>query len=117
MARRQKVEEAIKHEVSQIIQRELNDPGVGFATVTRVEVSQDLKYAKIFVSVLGEKKQVTKTFDALGRAKGFIRKLLAQRLRMRFVPEISFKEDRSSEYSVHISKIIDEIKNEQKEDK
>ena len=116
MARKQKVEEAIKHEVSQIIQRELNDPRVGFTTVTRVELSVDLKYAKIFVSVLGEKDKAGQTFDALKRAQGFIRKLLAQRLRMRFVPEISFKEDNSSEYSVRIAKIIDELKNENKTD-
>lgn len=116
MSRNQKVGEAIKHEVSLIIQRELNDPGVGFATVTNVEVSIDLKYAKIFVSVLGEKEQIKKTFDALQRARGFIRKLLAQRLRLRSVPEISFREDNSSEYSVHISKVIEELKDERKKD-
>jgi len=115
MSRKQKIEEAIKHEVSLIIQKELNDPGVGFATVTRVEASVDLKYAKIFVSVLGDKKQAEQTFDALKRARGFIRKLLSQRLRMRFVPDISFKQDDSSEYSVRISKIIDDLKNENKQ--
>ena len=109
MPRKERVQEAIKEEVSSIIHDELKDPCIGFATVTRAEVSPDLKYAKIYVSVLGKKDY--KTFVALNRAKGYIRKLLAQRLKMRFVPEIVFKEDNSAEYSIYISKKIDELKN------
>ncbi|MDD5617840.1 MAG: 30S ribosome-binding factor RbfA [Candidatus Omnitrophica bacterium] len=112
MARRERVQEAIKEEVSSIIHDELNDPCIGFATVTRVELSSDLKYAKIYVSVLENKNN--KPFVALGRAKGYIRKLLAQRMKMRFVPELIFKEDNSAEYSVYIAKKIDELKNENK---
>lgn len=115
MSRREKVQEAIKQEASSIIHDELKDPRIGFATVTKAEVSQDLKYAKIYVSVLGKKENVDATFVALNSAKGFIRRLLAQRLKMRFTPEISFKEDKSAEYSVYISKKIDELKNEQNE--
>jgi len=112
MSRKQKIEEEIKHEISLIILKELNDPGIGFATVTKVEISIDLKYAKIFVSALGDKRQIEKTFSALERAKGFIRKLLSQRMRIKFVPAISFKQDDSGEYSIRISKIIDDLKNE-----
>jgi ribosome-binding factor A len=109
MARRERVREAIKEEVSSIIHDKLKDPCIGFATVTRVELSPDLKYAKIYVSVLGKDK--AETFVALERAKGYVRRLLAQRLKMRFIPELLFKEDNSIEYSIYISKKIDELKN------
>ncbi|MBL7197849.1 MAG: 30S ribosome-binding factor RbfA [Candidatus Omnitrophica bacterium] len=114
MSRREKVKEAIRQEVSSIIHDELKDPRIGFVTVTRTEVSPDLKYAKIYVSVLRKQESDTSTFKALESAKGYIRKLLAQRLKMRFTPEIAFKEDRSAEYSIYISKKIDELKNENK---
>jgi len=109
MARKERVQEAIKEEVGTIIHDELKDPCIGFATVTRVELSPDLKYAKIYVSVLGEGSD--KTFIALERAKGYIRKLLAQRIKMRFIPELAFREDKSAEYSIYISKKMDELKN------
>ena len=114
MSRREKVQEAIRQEVSSIIHEELKDPCIGFATVTRAEISPDLKYAKVYVSVLGKKKDDNSTFVALERAKGYIRRLLAQRLKLRFTPEIVFKEDKSVEYSIYISKKIDELKNEHK---
>ena len=117
MSRRERVQEAIKQEVSSIIHDELKDPRIGFATVTRVEISPDLKYAKIYVSVLGKEKQDNSTFVALEKAKGFIRRLLAQRMKLRFTPEVACKEDRSAEYSIYISKKIDELKNENKQSK
>jgi len=112
MSRKEKVQEAIKKEVGLIIHNELKDPRIGFATVTKAEVTPDLRHAKIYVSVLGKQKNDKSTFKALESAKGYIRSLLAKRLKMRFTPEIMFKEDRSAEYSIYISKKIDEIKNE-----
>jgi ribosome-binding factor A len=114
MARKERVQEAIKQEVSSIIHDELKDPRVGFVTVTKVEMSLDLRYAKVYVSVLGKQDTDKSTFKALDSAKGYIRKILAQRLKMRFVPVIMFKEDHSVEYSVYIAKKIDELKNEDK---
>ncbi len=110
MGRKDKVQEVIKQEVGTIMREDLSDPRIGFVTVTRVEVSPDLKYAKIFVSVLGEAKQCKATFKALRSATGYTRKLLAERLRLRFVPAVVFKEDDSAAYSVYIAKKIDEIK-------
>lgn len=110
MARKDKVQEAIKQEVSAIMREDLSDSRIGFVTITKVEVSLDLRHAKIFVSVLGETEQSQATFDALKRATGYVRKLLAERLRMRFVPEITFKEDKTAAYSVYIANKIDEIK-------
>ena len=114
MSRKERVQEAIKQEVSSIIHDDLKDPCIGFVTVTRAELSPDLKFVRIFVSVLGKKKEEKATFVALERAKGYIRRLLANRIKLRFTPAIIFKEDKSAEYSVYISKKMDELKNEDK---
>jgi ribosome-binding factor A len=110
MARQDKVSEAIKQEISNIIQTELKDPRIGFITVTSVEITHDLRYAKVFFSVLGKEEEHEKTKEALDSALGFIRRLIAQRIRLRFAPEISFREDRSAEYSIEIQEALDEIK-------
>jgi ribosome-binding factor A len=110
MARYEKVCEALRQEVSSIIHDELKDPRLGFVTITRVELTPDLRYAKIFFSVLGEDEAYKRTKEALDSALGFIRRLIAQRIKLRFVPEIAFKEDRSCEYSIKIQQVLDEIK-------
>lgn len=110
MSRQERVAEAIKKEVSIIIHDELKDPRLGFVTVTRVEVTQDLRQAKIFFSVLGKEEEYRKTKEALDSALGFIRRLIAQRIRLRFAPQIIFKEDRSGEYSIRIQEVLEEIR-------
>lgn len=111
MSRAEKVSQAIKKEISSIIRDELKDPRIGFITITKVEVTADLRYAKIFFSVLGQDQDYKKTKQALDSASGFIRKLIAGRIRLRLAPEIIFKEDRSCEYSFQMKKILHEIKN------
>jgi ribosome-binding factor A len=110
MSRKEKVQDAIQKEVSSIIQNELKDPRLGFVTITAVEMTQDLRYAKIFYSVLGKDEEHKKSQEALDSALGFIRRLIAERIQLRFAPEIVFKEDKSSEYSVRIQEVLDEIK-------
>lgn len=110
MPREDKVSEALKQEISNIILSELRDPRIGFITVTRVELTHDLRYARVFFSVLGKDEEYEKTKKALDSASGFIRRLIAQRIRLRFAPEISFKEDRSVEYSIQIQKALEEVK-------
>jgi ribosome-binding factor A len=110
MSRSNKVAEAIKKEVSLIIHDELKDPRLGFVTITDVELTQDLREAKIFFSVLGKEEEHKKTKLALDSALGFIRRLIGQRIRLRFVPEITFKEDRSSEYGARIEELLNQIK-------
>jgi ribosome-binding factor A len=110
MSRQEKLAEELRKEISNIIQKEVKDPRLGFVTITKVEITQDLRYAKIFFSVLGEDKEYKKTRLALDSALGFIRSLIAKRVKLRFAPEIVFKEDRSSEYSIKIQKLLDEIK-------
>lgn len=109
MARVDKVSEAIRQEASLIIHDKLKDPRLGFVTITRVEASSDLRSAKIFFSVLGKDEDYKKTKEALDSASGFIRRLVSERINLKFAPEIIFREDRSSEYSVRIQEVLDEI--------
>lgn len=116
MSRQERVEEAIKKEVSTIIHDELKDPRVGFVTITKVELSKDLRNAKISYSVLGKEEDRKKTKQALDSALGFIRSLVAQRINLRYATEIMFKEDHSTEYSVKIQEVLNKLK-EQDESK
>lgn len=116
MLRHEKITQAIKREISNIIHDELKDPRLGFVTITRVEMTADLRYAKVFFSVLGKEEERKKTKEALDSAIGYIRRLIAQRIRLRFTPEIMFREDRSIEYSIQIENLLNEleVKNEPK---
>ncbi|MDO9573088.1 MAG: 30S ribosome-binding factor RbfA [Candidatus Omnitrophota bacterium] len=110
MSRHERVEEAIKKEVSTIIHDELKDPRIGFLTVIRVELTKDLRSAKIFYSVLGKDEERRKTKLALDSALGFIRSLVARRVNLRIATELMFYEDRSSEYSVRIEEVLNKLK-------
>jgi ribosome-binding factor A len=107
--RKQRVAERIKQELSQIIHDQIKDPRVGFVTITRVDLNDDLKYAKVFYSVLGDDEQKKQAIEGLNSAKKFIRKLLGDSLEIRYTPDFSFKLDDSIEYNMHISKIFDKI--------
>ncbi|MFA5100081.1 MAG: 30S ribosome-binding factor RbfA [Candidatus Omnitrophota bacterium] len=110
MLRHERVKQAIKREVSSIIVNELKDPRMGFVTITTVDLSPDMRYAKVFYSVMGNAEQHKKTQGALHSALGLIRTLVADRIKLRYAPEISFREDLSTEYSVHMQEVFDKIK-------
>ncbi len=110
MSRRERVAEALKREVSSIIHDELKDPRLGFITITAAEISADLRCAKVFFSVLGKEEQCKKTIEALESSMGFIRKLVGDRLQLRFTPEIIFREDKSTQQSIRIQELLEEIK-------
>lgn len=112
--RHQKVAAVLKREISNIVHDELKDSRLGFVTVMRVDLTDDLRYAKIYFSVLGKEKEQKDTKKALESAKPFIRYLIGRRLKLRFVPEIAFKLDRSIEYSIKIEQELDKIKEQQK---
>lgn len=110
-SRSERVSEEVKRIVSHIINNDLKDPRLeGFITVTKVEVPRDLRHAKIFISVYGDETKKNQALDGLKNASGFIRKELAGKIRMRYVPEISFKIDESIEYSLQINKLLEQIK-------
>lgn len=105
--RLEKVSKEMMREISAVIRDELRDPGLGLITITHVTVSKDLKYAKVYVSILGSKKSRKKSLLALERARGFVQFHLGKRMRMRQVPAISFLFDESIEGAIRISRLID----------
>lgn len=107
-----RVADLIRDEVSEIIQREMDDPRLGFVSITRVEMSPDLRYARIFVSVYGPDDERKQTLVALNNASGFIRRTLAPRLRMRTIPEIGFRLDESMEHAENIARILRQLEPE-----
>lgn len=98
--------EAIKHEVASIMQKDLKDPRVGFASITNVEVSGDRRCAKIFVSVMGDDLKTQETIVALKNACGFVRTELSKRLKARYTPEITFELDQSISHGVRIMEVL-----------
>jgi len=109
----EKLQELIKQEMSKMLLREIKDPRIGFVTVTDVEMTGDLREAKIYVSVMGDEKKVQDSLKGLQSALGFIRREIGKRIRLRFTPEISFALDTSLDYSEHIQKILLDIEKEE----
>lgn len=108
--RTRQVGEMLREELSDIIRREVKDPRIGFMSITAVEVPPDLRSARVYVSVLGTDEEREKTLEALRSAAGYIRHILKPRLRMRQIPELEFRDDRSMEYAEQISTALREIR-------
>ncbi len=108
--RPERVGEQIRMEIAWILQRDLKDPRLGLATCTRVQVTGDLKVAKIYVSVLAREEEQKETMKALEGASGYVRRLLGQRLGLRASPEVRFIFDPSVEYGIELEKLIEETK-------
>ena len=108
--RLERVNQLIKEEISMLLQHELKDPRLGFVTVTEVDVTPDLRHAKVFVSVLGPEAQWVSTFQALESAKGFVWSWLRRHLDLRVTPEITFRPDRSMEHAAHIQSLLAELR-------
>jgi len=97
----------MKQEIADILMRKIKDPRIGFVTVTDVEVADDLRNAKVFVSVYGAEK--TTTLKGLESASPYIRSELGKRMRMKFIPELLFRYDDSVERGAHINELLHEI--------
>jgi len=104
--RLERVNQLIKEEISVLLQREVKDPRLGFVTVTEVDVTADLKLAKVYVSVLGPDEQWASSFRALESARGFVWNWLRRHLDLRVTPEIAFRPDRSMEHAAHIQSLL-----------
>lgn len=111
--RQEKLGELIAEELSDLLRTRMKDPRVGFASITHVEVSGDLRHAKIFVSVLGSEEEQAATIQALKHATGFLRHELASRLVLRYMPALVFKLDTSIEKGTRILQIIRELEQDQ----
>ena len=95
--RTDRIADLLLREISRIISHRMNNPKVGFTTLTSVRVSRDIKYADVFVSVLGDQKIINETLKALDQSKSFIRNELAHTVHLKRVPEIRFQIDKTLE--------------------
>lgn len=107
--RSQRVSDLLREEIADIIFYKLKDPRIGFITVTGVDVTDDLKMAFVYISVLKEEEKKA-TLDILNTAKSFIRSDLSKRLRMKSIPSLEFRLDTSVEYGDRIERLLREIK-------
>jgi ribosome-binding factor A len=107
--RTQRIDELLRQEIGQALEREVTDPGVGFATVTKVETSPDLAYARVWVSVIGAADQRKQTLAALRRAMPFIRHGLGSKLRLRRIPELDVHLDDTAERGTRVLRILSDL--------
>jgi ribosome-binding factor A len=113
--RLERVSKLLKKEISAIINNELKARRFGFVTIPKVEVTADLRKAKVYFSTLGNSKDTSSTLEGLKSACSYIRKLIGKRLKLRYIPEFSFYVDKSMEYSIHISETIEKLKQNEKD--
>lgn len=114
--RARKLAEIIKEQISDILATRMKDPRLGFTTVTAVEVTRDLRYCKVFVSILGSQEEIEQSMATLVSASGFIRTELGSRIRVKHVPEIRFVRDQALEHSMHINKLLHQLNREENDD-
>jgi ribosome-binding factor A len=107
--RTDRVGDQIRLEVADILTRRMKDPRVGFVTITSVDLSADLRQAWVYVTVLQEGEQGNEAMATLARATGFIRGELGRRLKLRYVPELTFMRDRSVDQVRHVMSLIDTL--------
>ncbi|MFQ5816714.1 MAG: 30S ribosome-binding factor RbfA [Terriglobia bacterium] len=114
--RPQRVGEQIREEISSLLLRELKDPRIGFATVTAVRVSPDLRHARVYVSVLGSAEQRQESLRGLEAASSFLRRELSHRLRMHHVPALRFELDTTLEQGARIEELLEEVHRREQHD-
>ncbi len=110
--RTRQVGELLREELTDIIRRDVKDPRVGFMSITQVEVPPDLRSARVFISVLGTEEERAATLIALRSAARYIRRQLKPRLRMRQIPELEFRDDRSMEHAQQIAETLHHLEQE-----
>jgi ribosome-binding factor A len=107
--RSEKVADLIQREVSEMLVKSIKDPRIGFVTITKVTVSEDCRFAKVYFSVAGTLAERESSGKGLDSAKGYVRRELGRRLQLRYTPEIVFQFDPSIEYAIHMEEVIRNI--------
>lgn len=102
----EKLQELIKQELSKMVLNDLKNPNIGFVTITQVELTNDLRHAKIWLSAYGSKEEQEKSIHGIAHSLGYIRSEIGKRIRLKFVPELHLQTDTSLEYSEHIQKLL-----------
>lgn len=108
--RTDRVDELLRQEIGVIVTREVADPRVGFATITKVETTPDLRHAKVWVSVIGQPAERAETIAALGRAMPFVRRELGRTLRLRRIPDLHVELDDTAEQGTRVLHLLDELR-------
>ncbi len=108
-ARTQRVAQLLKEEISRLLQREVKDARIGMVTVTDVRVTNDLKYADVFVYLSGDEDRRSAALEGLTSAAGFMRSRLGRDLRIRRTPELRFVMDRTQDYAARIHQLLSEV--------
>ena len=114
MSRIDKINRELRNQISVIIQQELNDPNIGFVTVTSVSTSPDLSYASVYFTCMGDNREKDRTQKTLNKASGYIRKLLGKRLYIKSIPDLTFIYDDTARQKAEIDKLLDKINEEGK---
>ncbi len=104
--RTRQVADVIRNEIAELLRREIHDPALGFVTICEVEVSTDLKVARVFYSVLGDDAAKESATRVLDKSSGLLRRLLARRIHLRAVPELEFRLDETAEHASRIDALI-----------
>lgn len=107
--RQKRVGELVREEIAKIIQADLKDPRIGFTSVMAVRMSPDLRYANVYVSLLGSDSEKKSSLVGLRRSAGWIRREIGKRIRLRFTPEIRFFEDTSLDDVFHLEEVFKQI--------
>jgi ribosome-binding factor A len=114
-SRTERVRHQLQREIAMILQREIKDPRVSMVTVSDVEVSRDLAYAKVFVTFFqDDPEQVKQALKVLNEAPGFIRSLLGKRIKARIVPQLKFQHDASLNEGIRMGKLVAEARERDK---
>lgn len=113
MSRTVRLGEQIRQDLADLLVREVRDPGIGFVTITRVRVTEDLLQARAFYTTLGDPTAAQKTARALERAVPFLRRAIGQRLRLRRVPELTFAVDEAVGHQARVEELLEQIKRDE----
>lgn len=105
--RSERVGDLIHHEVSSILLREIKDPRLDMVSITGTKVSDDLRHATVFFSVIGDERRWAEANRGFDSSKGFIKRELGKRLKMKYMPDVSFREDRSLESGERMDRILE----------
>lgn len=103
------MQDLFREEISSIIHQEIKDPGFGFITILDVKMTEDLKYAKVLYSVYGSEEETKKTVEALRRARGYIKHLLGKRIKLRYMPEVTFILDTEQDRMARIDELLKKV--------
>ncbi|MCK4374310.1 MAG: 30S ribosome-binding factor RbfA [Candidatus Brocadiae bacterium] len=113
--KKKRIEEMLRRELSSILLHEVRDPRAGFITLTRVELSEDQRSAKVYLTVRGTEEERDQTLQTLRRAHGYIQSLIGRRLSLRYTPVLRFREDKEVLNAMRLEKLIDKARREDRE--